>query len=42
MFLPPETRKVLIELALAEAGLADKVEVAVLSRDLQQPRASRA
>jgi nicotinic acid mononucleotide adenylyltransferase len=27
-FLPPETRKVLIELALAEKGLADKVEVA--------------
>jgi hypothetical protein len=28
MFLPPETRKALIELALAEAGLGDKVEVA--------------
>jgi len=27
-FLPPETRKVLIDLALAEAGLAGKVEVA--------------
>ena len=27
-FLPPETRKVLIELAVAEIGLADKVEVA--------------
>ena len=27
-FLPPETRKVLIELALAENGLQDKVEVA--------------
>jgi hypothetical protein len=27
-FLPPETRKVLIELAVAEVGLADKVEVA--------------
>ena len=27
-FLPPETRKVLIELAVAEAGLGDKVEVA--------------
>ena len=27
-FLPPETRKALIELALAEAGLADRVEVA--------------
>ena len=27
-FLPPETRRVLIELAVAEAGLADKVEVA--------------
>ena len=34
MFLPPETRVALIELALAEAGLADKVEVAVYSRDL--------
>lgn len=29
-FLPPETRKVLIELAVAEAGLGDKVEVAFL------------
>ena len=28
MFLPPETRKALIELALAEAGLANRVEVA--------------
>ena len=28
MFLPPETRKVLIELAVAEAGVGDKVEVA--------------
>lgn len=28
MFLPPETRKVLIELAVAEAGMGDKVEVA--------------
>ncbi|MCX7362667.1 MAG: hypothetical protein NTV97_12530 [Alphaproteobacteria bacterium] len=28
MFLPPETRKVLIELALDEAGLSSKVEVA--------------
>jgi hypothetical protein len=27
-FLPPETRKVLIDLAVAEVGLADKVEVA--------------
>ena len=27
-FLPPETRKVLIELALAEAGLGNRVEVA--------------
>ena len=27
-FLPPETRKVLIELAVAEAGMKDKVEVA--------------
>ncbi|MBV8394486.1 MAG: hypothetical protein JOY81_15015 [Alphaproteobacteria bacterium] len=30
MFLPPETRKVLIELALAEAGLANRVEVAFM------------
>jgi hypothetical protein len=29
-FLPPETRRVLIELAVDEAGLADKVEVAFL------------
>lgn len=29
VFLPPETRVVLIELALAEAGMAGKVEVAV-------------
>lgn len=28
MFLPPETRKILIELAVAEAGMGDKVEVA--------------
>ena len=28
MFLPPETRQALIELAVAEAGLGDKVEVA--------------
>lgn len=28
MFLPPETRKTLIELAVAEAGMGDKVEVA--------------
>ena len=28
MFLPPETRKVLIDLAVAEAGMGDKVEVA--------------
>ncbi|MDP1908045.1 MAG: hypothetical protein Q8K85_07080, partial [Hyphomicrobium sp.] len=27
MFLPPETRKVLIDLALAEAGLSNRVEV---------------
>lgn len=27
-FLPPETRKVLVELAVAEAGLGDRVEVA--------------
>jgi hypothetical protein len=27
-FLPPETRKVLIELSVAEAGIGDKVEVA--------------
>lgn len=31
VFLPPETRVALIELSLAEAGLADKVEVAVYS-----------
>jgi hypothetical protein len=30
-FLPPETRKVLIELAVAEAGIGDKVEVAFYS-----------
>jgi hypothetical protein len=30
-FLPPETRKVLIELAVAEAGMGDKVEVAFYS-----------
>jgi hypothetical protein len=30
IFLPPETRKVLIELAVAEAGLAGKVEVIAL------------
>jgi hypothetical protein len=30
MFLPPETRKVLIELAVAEAGLGNRVEVAFL------------
>ena len=35
-FLPPETRKALIELAVAEAGLGDKVEVAFYPRDLQQ------
>jgi nicotinic acid mononucleotide adenylyltransferase len=29
-FLPPETRKTLIELAVAEAGLTDKVEVVFL------------
>ena len=28
MFLPPETRQALIELAVAEAGLGDKVELA--------------
>lgn len=28
MFLPPETRKALIELAVAESGMGDKVEVA--------------
>ena len=27
MFLPPETRKVLIDLAVAEAGMQDRVEV---------------
>lgn|GEM_PF-451966 len=32
VFLPPETRVALIELALAEAGMADKVEVAVYSQ----------
>lgn len=32
MFLPPETRKVLIELAVAEAGLGNRVEV-VFSRE---------
>ena len=36
IFLPPETRKALIELAVAEAGLGDKVEVIVPARDLQQ------
>ena len=30
IFLPPETRKALIELAVAESGLADKVEVIAL------------
>jgi nicotinic acid mononucleotide adenylyltransferase len=30
IFLPPETRKALIELAVADAGLADKVEVIFL------------
>ena len=30
MFLPPETRKVLIDLAVAEAGLGNQVEVIVL------------
>lgn len=30
MFLPPETRKALIELAVAEAGMAGKVEVAYM------------
>jgi nicotinic acid mononucleotide adenylyltransferase len=30
MFLPPETRKALMELAVAEAGLQDRVEVAFL------------
>jgi hypothetical protein len=30
MFLPPETRKVLIELALSEAGLGNRVEVAFM------------
>jgi hypothetical protein len=32
VFLPPETRVALIELALAEAGMDDKVEVAVYSQ----------
>ncbi|MDB5488560.1 MAG: cytidylyltransferase family protein, partial [Reyranella sp.] len=31
VFLPPQTRVAMIELALAEAGMADKVEVAVYS-----------
>ena len=35
MFLPPETRKALIELALAEAGLGQQGRGRVLSRDLQ-------
>jgi nicotinic acid mononucleotide adenylyltransferase len=30
MFLPPETRKALIELAVAEAGIADRIEVAFM------------
>jgi len=30
MFLPPETRKILIELAVAEAGLGNRVEVAFM------------
>lgn len=30
MFLPPETRRAMIELAIAEAGLSSKVEVAFL------------
>ena len=38
MFLPPETRKALIELAVAEAGLGDKVEVVFYARDLRQQR----
>ena len=42
MFLPPETRKALIELAVAEAGLGGKVEVIASARDLQHARASRA
>ena len=33
-FLPPETRQALIELAVAEAGLGDKVEVAFYRDDL--------
>ena len=41
MFLPPETRKALIELAVAEAGLGDRVEVAFL-REVYNTRASRA
>jgi hypothetical protein len=36
-FLPPETRQVLIELAVAEAGLGDKVEVAFY-RDVYNKR----
>ena len=41
-FLPPETRKALIELAVAEAGMKDKVEVAFYPRNLQHAGASRA
>ena len=41
-FLPPETRKALIELAVAEAGMKDKVEVAFYPRDLQQQGLRRA
>ncbi len=37
MFLPPETRKALIDLAVSEAGLGDKVEVAFY-RDIYDKR----
>lgn len=39
-FLPPETRRVLIELAIAEAGLADKVEV-VFYREIYDSKGFR-
>lgn len=39
-FLPPETRRVLIELAIAEAGLADKVEV-VFYREIYDTKGFR-
>lgn len=39
-FLPPETRRVLIELAIAEAGLSDKVEV-VFYREIYDSKGFR-